>query len=329
MKKRVLITGASGFVGYHLIAAALASDLEVYAAVRRSSNIAHLKEFDLQYSYLDFNDIASLKKDIEEKKYNYIIHASGITKAKTEREYNSVNAGHTENLALAAVTADFRPEKFVFVSSLAAIGPLTDLSQVIEDGARGRPVTSYGASKLLAEQTLDKVKGLPLITIRPTAVYGPREKDIFILLQTINRGLEPHIGKFKQQLSFIYVRDLAEIIVKALFSPEVNKKYNISDGQVYDRYALADAVKAAMHKKTIKFHLPVFLVSALAAFMERIYKNAAVAPALNKEKMNELTAVNWACNISGAREELGFQPAYDLKDGLVETIAWYKKNKWL
>lgn len=329
MKKRVLITGASGFVGYHLIAAAIASELEVFAAVRPTSHIKHLQDFDIQYTHPDFSDIGSLQKELEEKQYSYIIHASGITKAKTQEEYNTVNAVYTQNLALAAIAADINLEKFIFVSSLAALGPLMDLAGLIEDNSPAHPVTNYGASKLLAEQYLAEIKGLPLLVIRPTAVYGPREKDIFILLQTINKGLEPHIGSFKQQISFIYVKDLARIIVEALFSDVTNKQYNVSDGGIYDRYALAEGVKKALQKKTWKFHLPVPAVAALAALMERIYKNSADAPALNKEKMNELTAINWACSIERLQKDFGFKPVYNLEKGLVETVNWYKNNKWL
>lgn len=329
MKKRVLITGASGFVGYHLIAAALASDLEVFAAVRPSSDIQHLKEFDIQYTNPDFSNVEMLEKELQEKQYDYIIHAAGITRAKTKEEYNTVNADYTRNLAVAAVSARINLEKFVFVSSLAALGPLTDLTGTIEDFSPGHPVTSYGASKLLAEEYLSEIDGLPLLIIRPTAVYGPREKDIFILLQTINKGLEPHIGKFRQQISFIYVKDLAAIIVDALFSEVTNRQYNISDGNVYDRYALADGVKKVLNKKTWKFHLPVFAVSGLASMMEMIYRNSTSAPTLNKEKMNELTAVNWACSIEGVKKDIGFLPQYNLEKGLVETINWYKTNKWL
>ena len=329
MKKRVLITGASGFVGYHLIAAALASNLEVYAAVRPTSNISHLSEFDIQYTHLDFSNPELLSQELADKKYSYIIHASGITKAKTKAEYDEVNAGYTKNLALAALSLGSSLEKFVFVSSLAAMGPLKDISGTIQDNSPAHPVTNYGASKLLAEKYLAEIKGLPLIVIRPTAVYGPREKDIFILLQTISKGLEPHIGSFDQQISFIYVKDLARIIVDSLFSDVTNRQYNVSDGGTYNRYALAEGVKKAMHKKTWKFHLPVFAVSALASLMETIYKNSAAAPTLNKEKMNELTAVNWACSIANVKKDLGFNPRYNLESGLAETIDWYKTNKWL
>lgn len=329
MKKRVLITGASGFVGYHLISAATASGLEVFAAVRPSSDVQHLKEFDIQFTHLDFSQVDLLQKELEEKQYHYIIHASGVTKAKTKEEYEEVNAVYSKNLALAAVAANIQLEKFVFVSSLAALGPLNDFNSVIQDTGIGHPVTNYGASKLLAEKYLSEIEGLPLIVIRPTAVYGPREKDIFILLQTINKGLEPHIGKFSQQISFIYVKDLADIIVKSLFSSVTKRSYNVSDGHIYNRYALADGVKNVLKKKTIKFHLPVFAVSALASLMELLYSKSKNAPALNKEKMGELTAVNWACSIKGVTTDLGFLPEYNLEKGLGETIKWYLSNKWL
>lgn len=329
MSKKVLITGASGFVGYHLIEAALKADFDVYAAVRRSSDVSHLKEFDIHYVDLDYNSIESLKKQLETGQYQYIIHAAGITKAKNLEAYNKVNADYSRNLAIAASTANIELKKFVFVSSLAALGPLSDLSGEIMDDTAGKPVTSYGASKLLAEEYLKNIPHLPLIIIRPTAVYGPREKDIFILFKSISRGLEPHIGSFKQQLSFIYVKDLARVIIQALLSNVTRKQYNVSDGGIYDRYVLALLTKNAMNKKTFKFHLPIGIVAAMAAFMELIYKNSKAAPTLNKEKMAELTAINWACNIDQVKKDLGFDPLFDLEKGLTETINWYKINKWL
>ncbi|NRF40044.1 NAD(P)-dependent oxidoreductase [Pedobacter foliorum] len=329
MSKRVLITGATGFVGYHLIEKALKAGLEVYAAVRKSSNKSHLSEFDIKYIDLDYSSVDALRAQLEEHQFSYIIHAAGITKAKTKAEYNRINAEHSENLAVATITASIRLEKFVFVSSLAALGPLNDLSKEIKEDTPGHPVTNYGASKLLAEKYLNEIPGLPLITIRPTAVYGPREKDIFILFKSISRGLEPHIGSFKQQLSFIYVKDLADVIVNSLFVKINGTQYNVSDGNVYDRYALAKLVKKALNKKTFKFHLPVPVVGAMASVMDFIYKNRKDTPTLNKEKMAELTAINWACNIDQAKLDLGYSPKFDLEKGLNDTVKWYKDNNWL
>ncbi|MEJ5961971.1 NAD-dependent epimerase/dehydratase family protein [Pedobacter immunditicola] len=329
MKKKVLITGASGFVGFHLLNEALADNLEVYAAVRSNSSIKHLQNLPVNFVNLDFTSVDSLKHQLAEKEYDYIIHAAGITKAKSEAEYNVVNAEYTRNLALAANSLNKPIEKFVFVSSLAALGPLKDLNGKINDDTIANPVTSYGKSKLLAEKYLNEINGLPLVVIRPTAVYGPREKDILILFKTINKGIEPYIGNFRQQLSFIYVKDLARVIVNALCAVVKNKSYNVSDGEVYNRYALADFTKELLQKKTIKFHLPVTTVSGLATIMDLLYSRSQETPALNKEKMAELTAVNWACSIENIKKDLDYQPSFNLEQGLKETLSWYKSNHWL
>lgn len=329
MRKRVLITGASGFLGYHLIQAALQAGLEVFAAIRQNSNIQHLKEFDIQYTNLDFTSIANLKKEIDEKGYSYVIHAAGITKAKTPQEYNTTNAVFTKNLGLAISSSNVPIEKFVFVSSLAALGPLKVLKEQIQDDSEPNPVTFYGASKLLAEQYLKEIPGLPLIIIRPTAVYGPRERDLYILFKSINKGVEPHIGNFYQQLSFVYVTDLAQIIIEALWSPVSQKSYNVSDGEIYNRYALAEGVKKALDRKTIRFHLPIGVVNTLASAMDLFYAKSIITPVLNKEKMNELTAINWTCSIRNIKKDLNYNPQFNLEEGIVETVKWYKNNNWL
>lgn len=327
MKKKVLITGASGFVGYHLIIEALSAGLEVFAAVRSSSDVSHLKDLDVKFTNLQYHSVDLLKANIFENAYDYIIHASGTTKAKNKAEYNLINAEYSRNLAQAA--SGTKVEKFVFVSSLAALGPSLNLNTMIEDDSAAHPVTSYGESKLLAEKYLNAIEDLPLLIFRPTAVYGPREKDIFILFKSINMGLEPYIGKFDQQFSFIYVKDLVGVLIAALSSDLVNKTYNVSDGGIYNRYALADYSKSALNKKTFKFHLPVAGVNIFALLMEKIYANSSKTPALNKEKMSELTAINWGCNIKYLRKELDFSPKFDLERGVKETMLWYKNNKWL
>lgn len=181
----------------------------------------------------------------------------------------------------------------------------------------------------MAERYLADIPGLPLLVVRPTAVYGPREKDIFILFKSISKGLEPYIGSFKQQLSFVYVEDLARIIVSSLFSTMIGKSYNIADGKIYDRYTLSALVRKGLNKRTLKFHLPIAIVGALATIMDVVYKSSKNTPALNKEKMAELTAVNWACNIEAAKRDLAYEPLFDLEKGLAETLAWYRANHWL
>lgn len=330
MKERVLITGASGFVGYHLIEGALEAGLDVYAAVRPSSETAHLRDFSIQYTSLDFNDADALRQELEKKQYHYIIHAAGITKAKHAQEYEKVNAEYTRNLGVAAAAAGIPLKKFVFISSLAALGPTSYAAGTpIHEASEARPVTAYGKSKLLAEKYLAQVERLPLVVLRPTAVYGPREKDIFIILKTLNLGLEPYISKKPQWLSFVYVKDLAKAVIQALGASVNGESYNVSDGNCYDRYALASISKGILGRKSVRFHVPMGIMSGMTRLLEALYATSSKMPALNLEKLNELAAENWNCSIDKIQEELGFVPEYDLKKGLAHTLQWYKENKWL
>jgi len=328
MKERVLITGASGFVGYHLIEAALAKDLEVHAAVRASSRVDHLRHLPVQFVTTDFSDSRAVRAELEAKQYQYVIHAAGATKALNEASYNEVNAVYTRNLAQAVAAADVPLKKFVFLSSLAAMGPATNGHPILEQDAP-RPLTYYGKSKLLAETYLATLQGLPAIVLRPTAVYGPRDRDIFIILKTIAQGVEPYIGRKPQQLSFIYVKDLAAVSVGALLSSVVKGSYNVSDGECYDRYALANITKEILHKKTLKVHIPTGVVKAMAFFQETMGRIQGTMPALNQNKLAELTAANWSCSIDSIRKDLAFVPRYNLAQGLEETLQWYKDNAWL
>ena len=328
MKERVLITGASGFVGYHLIKEALNNNLEVFAAVRKSSKIDHLKEFDIKYTYPDFSNVQTLKDDMIANKYNYIIHAAGITKARSAEEYNEVNAGNTYNLALAALESGIGLKKFVLIGSLAAMGPLNTLDGIITGNTTPNPVTAYGKSKLLAEEKLKSLTALNYTILRPTGVYGPRDRDIFIFFKQVKNRIEPYIGHIEQKLSLIYVADVAKAAIQALYAGE-KKAYNLSDGNFYNRYALGDFTREALNLKTVKFHLPVIFVKLIANISEKVSSLSNKAAVLNVEKLNELMAVNWDCDITPAKTDLGFSPVYDLKAGVTETIKWYKANNWL
>lgn len=326
MKQRLLITGGTGFVGYHIIGKALEAGLDVFVATRASSAVAHLHDLGVNFTSLNLADTNALKKELEEKQYQFVIHAAGTTSAGTQREYNQVNAVFTSNLAKAAIEAQIPLKKFVFVSSLAAIGPSGE--GVIDENKTMQPVTAYGESKKLAEQMLADIPGLPFITFRPTAVYGPRERDILIVLKTINRGFEPYIGKGPQRLSFVYAKDLAELMVQSLGTQITGRAYNVSDGGDYDRYALADITKSILERKTIRFHLPVGMVRLLALLLEKIGTINGKTPPLNRDKLSELTA-SWVCSIEAAKNDLNFQPKYNLQAGLTETLEWYKQNNWL
>lgn len=328
MRDKVLITGASGFLGYHLINAALEKGLEVYAAVRKSSDISHLQALPVKFTELNYKDVAGMEKIFAEEKINYVIHAAGTTKALTQEDYDLVNNIYTQHLAKAAEKNKAQIKRFVYISSLAATGPSNNLEKGIQDNAVPYPVTAYGKSKLNAEIGL-KDTDIPVTILRPTAIYGPREKDIFIVTQTLNKGLDPYIGKGLQKLSFVYAKDMAAVAVNALLKTGPYCIYNISDGKEYSRYEYADIVKGLLQKKAFRFHIPLGILKGFLYVSDRINKSLKKASPLSIEKLNELTAVNWSCDISKARAELDFAPQYDLRKGLEESLEWYRSNQWL
>lgn len=331
MKEKVLITGASGFIGFHLIEAALNRGLEVYAAVRKGSETGHLKEFDIRFCELDYTNTPVLTEQLAAAGYNYIIHAAGTTRAASQQLYDTVNATYTVNLAGAAVKGlGSQLRKFVFMSSLAAIGPLNSSRlKLITEDTTPAPVTAYGRSKLLAEKKLKELSTLPLVVLRPTAVYGPRERDIFIMLRSIQRGIEPYIGRVQQRLSFVYVKDLVAVALDSLYSNLSHITFNISDGSGYDQYEFANLAKQILNKKTMRVHLPYSMVKGMALVLEKWSGWRGKTPVLNREKLNELTAINWQCHIGKAKTQLDFKPQYSLEQGLRETLQWYRLNKWL
>lgn len=332
MTNKVLITGASGFVGYHLVRKAKSAGCTVCAAVRASSNIDRIKEYVDEFVVLDYSDIDSLRRQLSEGRFDYIIHAAALTKAKSFDELYRVNVKQTADLIKAAFSCDYPPQHINFVSSLAAIGPISfDAATPITEEAAYHPITDYGKSKreaelLLREQFADR----PISVFRPTAVYGPNDKDIFILIKTLHQGLDPYIGPKEQKLSFIYVEDLSDILVDSLSYPSDDLQfYNLSDGEVYSRYAMADFYKEIERKRPIRLHVPYWTVQKAAELMRWMYRNSSETPTLYPERLGELTAENWSVDTSKATQELGFKPQYKLKEGLAKSIAWYKANNWL
>lgn len=336
MKERVLITGASGFIGHHLVQKALKEGYDVHAAVRSSSNVSSLQSSvqstgSLTFVYPDYESKEELKNLLSNEQYTHIIHAAGATRAKNDQVYNHINADYSLSLAQAALEADIPLKRFVFLSSLAAIGPVSyNANTPINEHTKAAPITSYGKSKLLAEQYLSELKSLPLTVIRPTAVFGPREKDILIVFKTLAKGLDPYIGSDPQRLSFVYVDDLVTATIAAMKEESVtHTAYNISDGQEYSRYALSDLFREIKGKHPVRFHLPLVVIKLTAVFLEAFSKFSKHTPVLNQEKIKELTAANWYCSIEAAQSHLKYVPQYNLKKGLAETLSWYSANHWI
>jgi len=331
----VLITGASGFIGSFLVEEGLKQGFEVYAGIRKSSSRLYLQDERIHFLVFDFSTREKVLETLEECKKNhvrfrYIIHNAGLTKVKKKEDFYNVNCRNTINFIEALIGAEMIPDKFLFVSSLAAFGPGDPKTgEPVRLSHEPKPIELYGKSKLEAERYITGLKNFPWLIVRPTGVYGPKEKDYFVFFQTINRGMEPYIGFRKQILTFIYVRDLVRMIFLALASPHLNKAWFVSDGREYPSELFAKIAKKALGKKTVRFTVPLFIVRTIAILGEGIAGMWGNIPTLNTDKYNVLKSTNWRCEVDSLENDLGFKAEYDLEKGVGETLTWYKNEKWL
>ena len=204
--KNILITGASGFIGGHIAESAVKKGYHVYVLVRNSSNIELLKQNELFFIKADISDregILNAFTQLNEENvvFDFVIHAAALTKAKGLDEFMNVNFSGTENLLAALDLLSRKPERIIFLSSLAASGP-GKIGEVVTQNNQ-QPITNYGISKLKTESLLVN-SGIPYIIIRPTAVYGPGERDLFTVFKVVNKGLNPIPG-FSPSAAYIYL----------------------------------------------------------------------------------------------------------------------------
>ena len=332
MKKNILITGASGFIGSFLVEEALNRDYETYAGIRRSSSRKYLTDPRIHFIELDLDDEESLQASLrkfssENKKFDFIIHAAGITKALRNKDFIQSNFENTKRFIKALQDNDLVPEKFVYISSLSSFGPGNN-GDPVHSLQRQEPLTAYGKSKLNVEKFLSTVPGFPFLIINPTAVYGPRDKDFIFLLKSIKNHLEIYIGSNDQLLSFIHVQDLVNAIFLSMESEAVNKKLLVSDLNDYTAKKFNSIVKNILHKKTITVSVPAPVAGIYAWFSEVSGRMKGKAPLLSRERLKDLGAKNWSMNCDEIRR-LGYVPQYDLETGLKHTISWYLEEGWI
>jgi len=331
MSKKLLITGSSGFIGGFLVEEALSRSYQVYAGIRSTSSKQYLTDPRIQFLEMDFTDHDLLREQLTHHKFDYIIHNAGITKTKKLDTYMEINAGYLKTFVQILQEEKIAPQNFVYISSIAARGPADyTTSGMVDNTTPPQPVTNYGRSKLAGEEFLFKHTGnFPFTIIRPTVVYGPREKDLYTVFDLVSKGLEMYVGSQKQSLTFIHVTDLVGVIIDALETTRKQAAYFVADGDVHSSEDLNGFIKKALGKKTIKLKLPLSLISLIATISEGFGNIVGNYPPLNRDKVNELKCQSWVIDTSLIQEDFNFAPRFRLKDGIEDTVKWYSKNNWL
>jgi nucleoside-diphosphate-sugar epimerase len=287
-----------------------------------------LKGFSIEVTYGDCRDRTSLKEAV--KGVDQIFHAAGVTKAIHEKTYFEVNALGTENLIQACLENNPSIQKFIYLSSQAAAGPCRNGNKKSEPDPC-EPVSAYGQSKRRGEElALAHAHQIPLLILRPCAVYGPRERDIYTFFKLLSKRIKPCLSGEDQHLSLCYIEDIIRAILLAAQSQTSSGEiFFLSDGQDYRLQEMGDIFARAMEVNAYCVRVPKWVMMRAASFSEYFSKVLRSPPLLNKGKVEEILQRNWVCDITKARRVLGFEPRIPLEQGAKLTYEWYKKQNWL
>lgn len=332
----ILVTGASGFIGSFIVEEALRRKFGVWAGIRSSSSREYLHDRKIHILELDFAHPNELRAQLSGHKgtYNkldYIVHCAGVTKCANNNEFDHVNYLQTKYFVDMLRELNMIPKQFIFVSTLSVFGPVREQTyDPISEHDTPCPNTYYGFSKLKAELYLQSIPGFPYVIYRPTGVYGPREKDYFLMAKSIKQHMDFSVGFHRQDLTFVYVKDIVQAVFLGIEKKVVRRGYFLTDGKVYRSRVFSDLIRKELGNPfVIRFRCPLIvlkLVSLLADFWAKRRKTTST---LNPDKYRIMKQRNWQCDITPAIEELGYNPEYDLERGVKETIAWYKEKGWL
>ncbi|MEF9475350.1 MAG: NAD(P)-dependent oxidoreductase [Candidatus Mariimomonas ferrooxydans] len=323
---KVLITGATGFIGSHLAERLLKKGHEVACLTRKVFNPGWLEGLDIKFIEGDCSDKDSISNCLSG--YDYVFHLSGLTKTNLKDDFYTVNTRGTENIINMIVKKNPTIKRFVYLSSLAAFGPKVNDNMPIED-QEPRPVSDYGTSKLNGENAVLKYSDtIPITILRPSAVYGPRDRHMFLLFKYIKRGFLPYPGE--GCTSLIYVDDLIDaIILTGEKENAIGKIYFISDGVIYSNEEIIKEIANVLNVRPLKIKLPRTVLSTIGFFSEKISTIIGESAIINRDKIKELSYKDWVCDITKAKNDLCFKPEIGIKEGIKWTADWYKIHKWL
>lgn len=331
---RILVTGASGFIGSGLVSILADLGHDVCALMRSTASSEFLKEARFTRLTGDLCEPETLERACQN--VEVVIHCAGLTAAKNREEFFRFNAEGTRNLARAAIRSG-SVKRMIFISSQAASGPSVGLAPKTENDPE-HPVSMYGESKLRGELYLrETLKQLPFVVIRPPIVYGPRDKNMFVLFKTIAKQWMPMVTAKSptghKYYSAIHVDDVIQSILLALDAPDEiyqnGEVFFINDGEVYTYERILTLIAKELNVKPIKLKIPPTLVRTLATGGTVLGSLLKKSMPLNRDKMNEILPDYWICSSEKAVKMLGLKPRYTMESGIPKTVAWYKINGWL
>ena len=224
---KILVTGASGFIGSFIVKEAIDRGMEVWAAVRKSSSREYLSDKRINFIELDLSSEDRLREQLTGHVFDYVVHAAGVTKCSNPADFRKVNTEGTRNLVNTIINMGIPIKRMVFISSLSVFGAIREKMPYAEISNQDtpQPNTEYGRSKLEAEKYIDSLESFPCVTLRPTGVYGPREKDYFLMAQSISRHMDFAVGYKRQDITFVYVMDVVQAVFLALEKGRDGHKY--------------------------------------------------------------------------------------------------------
>jgi nucleoside-diphosphate-sugar epimerase len=322
---KAFITGGTGFIGSHLIECLLNEGFEIYALVRDLKKLKWIKGFNIKFLKGDLFTIPKLPLDLD-----YVFHLAGATKSWDLARYYTVNQKGTASLFHSLIDQKISPKKVICLSSIAASGPSIEKKSVKEDDI-ARPVTNYGRSKLHGEkEALKFKKNIPVVIIRASAIFGPRDTDFLHYFKWIKKGFLLSSG-FKQiRISLCYVKDLVRTLLmctqKNIQSGEI---INVAYPNPYNWDNIGIAAGKVMKKNLKSLNFPLFAYYFIALLNNMKMKICKKSSIINLEKYKELKQQAWTVDTEKLRKILSFVPQYTMEKAIGETINWYLKHKWL
>jgi nucleoside-diphosphate-sugar epimerase len=327
----ILITGATGFIGGFIVDEALRRNMNVWVALRKSSSRQWLTDERIHFLEVNLTSEEDLVEKMRNLQFDYVVHAAGVTKCLHKEDFHRINVGGTKSLVNALLRLEMPLKKFVYLSSLSVFGPIREEQPYTEITEYDKPApnTEYGKSKLEAERFLMESE-LPVVILRPTGVYGPRERDYFMMAKSIKAHTDFAVGYKPQDITFVYVLDVVQAIFLAIEKGEPGRKFFLSDGCVYRSSTFSDLIRKELGNPWwIRITAPIWLLRIITFCGEYIGRMTGKITALNNDKYHIMKQRNWRCDIQPARHELGFEPHYQLEEGVRLTIQWYRENGWL